>query len=81
MKSALSGIVEPKTLSVLRTFLTGRLYHLKEASRSSRVPVSTSSRIIRNFLKEGLIEEIKVGKMRLYKIRETEQVKALRRLI
>ena len=83
MPSVLDGLLDKKTSALLRTLLlnSDQLFHLHSLSRSARVPVTTTSRIVRRLVKLGIVTETKVGKLVLYKAALTEKASAVRELL
>ncbi len=77
MPSVLDGLLDKKTNALLRTLLLNpdQIYHLHSLSRGAKVPVTSTSRIVRRLVKLGLVSETKVGKMVLYKAATTEKAR------
>lgn len=69
---ALSRLLDPKLKSILDVFLQkkGQLFHLKKLSEESNVPLATTFRLVSKLVKEGFLDITKVGKIKLYKIKE-----------
>ena len=82
MPKGLEGLVEPKVLAIFSTFLLNpqKLYHLNSLAQSSKVPVSSTFRIIHKLVKNNFVEEIKVGKVSIYKLADNLKIKAIREL-
>ena len=70
MPGGLDVLIEPKTRAILRTLQKspGKLFHLNSLAKSSKVPISSTARIVKKLLKNNLIEEMKVGKWSVYKL-------------
>ncbi len=75
MPAVLDGLIDPKTAAVLRTLLrhSDKLYHLHSLARASKIPVTTTSRIIKRLVDTQFATEVRVGKMSLYKLAENEK--------
>lgn len=82
MSKVLEGLVENKTLSILKTLSknTDKIFHLNSLSTQSKVPISSTFRIVKKLKKNGFIDEIKVGKSKLYlfaKNKKSDQIKKI----
>lgn len=79
----LEGLFDPKILKIIRLFLNEKEneFYLREISNKVNVPIATTFRIVRRLLKLGLIEEIKIKKFKLYRIKEGSNIKFLESFI
>jgi DNA-binding Lrp family transcriptional regulator len=79
----LSSLIDAKTLKILKTFLNNpkSLFHLNNLAESASVSVSSTSRIVAKLVKNKIIEEIKIGKLSVYKIIENKEIKKIKRLL
>ena len=75
MVDVFSGIVDEKIRKILDIFIKnkGELFHLKKISRLSNVPLSSSFRLVKNLVNYGLINIVKVGEFKLYKLAENKK--------
>jgi CO dehydrogenase/acetyl-CoA synthase epsilon subunit len=83
METVLEGIVDDKTLSILKTLLTHKtsLYHLNKLAEDSGVPIATTSRIVKLLVGQDIAETINVGKIKLYRTKKNKKTGILDRLI
>jgi len=79
----LEGLFDSKILKVIRLFLNEKdnQFYLREISNKVNVPVATTFRIVKKLLKLGLIQEIRIKKFKLYKIKEGSNTKFLESFI
>jgi hypothetical protein len=79
----LEDLVEAKTLSVIKTLSKDKtkIFHLNSLSKSAKVPVSSTARIIKRLVKKGYAEEMKLGKISVYKWAENKKTKQLKMLM
>lgn len=73
--SVFEDLLDPKLVRVLRLLLTnkGKLFHLQNISVESGVSISTVFRIMPVLVKKGIIEQIRVGKIKLYRLQDNEK--------
>ena len=83
MPKILVGLVEHKTLSILKTLLQSpnKLFHLNSLAKSSKVPVSSTARIIKKLVKHHFAEELKIGKISVYKVASNEKIKKIKKIL
>lgn len=69
MPGLLEDLVEAKTLSIIKTLSKDqtKIFHLNSLSKGAKVPVSSTARIIKRLVKKKYAEEIKLGKISVYK--------------
>jgi len=67
----LKGVIDSKTYKILRLFLDNKdeLFHLNKISQQTKVPIASVFRIVRKLARLNLITIIKVGKMKLYRLK------------
>ncbi len=82
MNPRLAALIDPKTLRIVRLFLThpDELYHIQKVSRAAQVPLGSTFRIMKDISRKEIIETVTVGKMKLYRLdrkgrRELEPLK------
>ncbi len=77
MPAVLDGLLDKKTASLLKVLLKNKdeIYHLHSLSRASKVPVSSTSRIVTKLIKLDLITTRKVGNMVLFQASNSEKAK------
>jgi DNA-binding IclR family transcriptional regulator len=82
MPASLVGLVEPKTLSILDVLLNDptKLFHLNSLAASSNVPVTSTARIIKRLVKHGFADELKVGKLSVYKLADNDKMRKMQAL-
>jgi len=83
MPSALEVLIEEKVLAILKTLLKDKekIYHLNSLAAESKVSVSSTFRILKKLIKNGFVEELKIGKWSVYKLADNKKVKELRQLL
>ena len=83
MPGLLEEIVEHKVFNILKTLAKSpkKLFHLNSLASNSKVPVTSTARIIKRLVKISLAEEVKVGKLSLYKLSENKKTKQLRDIL
>lgn len=80
--SIFEELIDDKILKIFRVISKDKGYfHLQKISRLSKVPMSTTFRIVNKLLRLGLLEQIKVDKTKLYKIAENEKTKELKEVL
>ena len=82
MPASLEGLIERKTWAVFNALLRNpeKLFHLNSLAKSAKVPVSSTSRIIKKLVKTKFAEEMKVGKLSVYKLAVNTKVEGLLKL-
>ncbi len=78
----LEGIIDRKKMAVLALFLKEEetLFTLTLASKKAKVPVATVMRLVNEFSKQGIIETVAVGKIRLYRLSHNKKTQELSKL-
>ena len=79
----LEHLFDKKKMQVIRQFLAQdeREWTLQELSRSSRVPLATTYRIVRKLVDLSLIEEKKIKHLKLYVLSKSAATKYLARIL
>lgn len=76
--SVLLKLIDEKTLRIFRVLIKnkGQYFHLNKLSSEAKVPISTTMRIVKDLVDKKLVEQMIVGKLKIYKIneKETEEV-------
>lgn len=82
-KISLEGLIEQKTWHIFKTFLSNphKIFHLNSLAKSSKVPVSTTSRVVKKLVKHGFADEIKVGKISVYKLADNKKIREIKKII
>ena len=82
MPSLLEGLVEPKSLANLKTLVQNpnKIFHLNSLAKSSKVPVTSTARIIRKLVQQTFAEEMKIGKLSVYTLAENKKTKKITEL-
>ncbi|MBU0456661.1 MAG: hypothetical protein ABH824_03810 [Nanoarchaeota archaeon] len=82
MPKYLVGLVEPKTYAIFKTLLNNpnKIFHLNSLAEASKVPTSSTARIIRKLVINKFAEELKIGKISIYKLADNEKIKKLKSL-
>ena len=83
MPTGLIGLIEPKTLAILTTFVSNqkKIHHLNSLAKESKVPVSSTKRILKRLVKNQFVEEVPVGKLILYKCASSKKIKNIKKLL
>ena len=79
----LTTLFDNKILSVLAVLVndtSGGLY-LREISKYSKVSDASTFRIIKKLIKVGLVEQLKIKKLKLYKFRNTDKTEFLYKML
>lgn len=69
MSSSLQKIIDRKILRLVQLFLNRdeELFHLQKISTEAKVPIGTTFRLIKKLATSGLVETVRVGKIKLYR--------------
>ncbi|MEM3373996.1 MAG: hypothetical protein QXE31_02125 [Candidatus Woesearchaeota archaeon] len=78
----LSGLIDKKTEKIINIFLKNpnEFYHINKVSIESKVPLSTTFRIINKLVKNDFLEIKYISKFKIYKLKENEKTKKLKLL-
>jgi len=79
MDNIFSGIVDEKIRRILNVFINNKeeLFHLYKLSKISKVPISSSFRLVRKLVDSGVINIIKIGKFKVYKLADNKKTSVL----
>ena len=77
-------LVEPKIVKILELLLANKskYFHLQKIAEDAKVPLASTFRIVRRLVSLNLVEQLTIGKMKIYKIagnEKTRELDALRR--
>ncbi len=80
--AVLEEIFDRKKLSILKFLLQNpeRNFYLQEITEQANVPVATTFRILQRLIKAGVVEEVRVSRLKLYKIGQNEKVDFLEKI-
>lgn len=83
MADILEGLVDKKIKNILSIFIKNKdeLFHLQKISQVSKVPISSSFRLIKRLAGSGFITVIKIGKFKVYKLANNKKTKLLASII
>ncbi|MBU0469975.1 MAG: hypothetical protein KKA62_04585 [Nanoarchaeota archaeon] len=83
MLAYLEGLVDRKTLAIITALHSkpDQLFHLNSLAQEAKVPVTSTARIIKKLVAKSFAEEIKVGKLSLYKLADNNKNKEIGKLI
>jgi|TARA_Y100000310_G_scaffold177743_1_gene177740 predicted transcriptional regulator with HTH domain len=72
-------LIEQKTLKILDLLLKNKQkhFHLSEISNQSRIAIGSTFRIMNRLVSFGIIDVMIIGKMKIYKIADNEEIKEL----
>lgn len=75
----LKDLVEPKLYAVLVAFADNpeKYFHLLELSKTSKVPTATVFRLVKKLVKSEIVEQVKIGKMKIYRLNKNAKTKTL----
>ena len=75
-------LIDKKIVKIIRFLIKskGKLLHLQQISKGSGVSIGTVFRIVPKLLKAGVIGQVNVGKIKLYKIEDNKKTKELARV-
>ena len=82
-ENLLENLFDSKSLRVLRLFIDDKNneFYLREISKRSNVPVTSTFRIVAKLKNLKLIDQIKIKKFKLYKLAETDNVAFLVKML
>jgi len=82
-RGLLEGLVDTKRLSLFVVLSKNpeKIFSLTEISNESKVPIATVMRLMRGFVENDLAEQVKVGKIKLYKFAKNKKTDRLVGLI
>ncbi|MEM2138538.1 MAG: hypothetical protein QXM96_00075 [Candidatus Woesearchaeota archaeon] len=77
----LSGLIDKKTEKILRLFLknSDEFFHINKVSNDSKVSLASTFRIIKNLVQNDFLEIKKIGKFKIYKLKNNEKTKLLKK--
>jgi DNA-binding MarR family transcriptional regulator len=77
MRALFRGLVDHKTLAIVTNLVNNpaKLFHLRELSSVSNVPIATTSRVVSKLIKHEIINIVVVGKLKLYQINTSHKIK------
>lgn len=77
--SVFEELIDNKLLKILKLLLNNKeqQFHLQKISQDTKVPVSSVFRIMKKLVKLELVEQIVIGKVKIYKIAHNEKTKQL----
>ena len=73
--SLFSDLVDRKIIRILTSLVNHPTehFHIQKLSSVSRVPLSSTFRIVNNLVKIGLVDVIVVGKFKIYRLSEKKK--------
>ena len=82
-ENLLENLFDSKSLRVLRLFIDDKNneFYLREISKKSNVPVTSTFRIVAKLKELKLIDQIMIKKFKLYRLAETDNAKFLMKLL
>ncbi|MFH1403272.1 MAG: hypothetical protein ABIH11_03280 [Candidatus Altiarchaeota archaeon] len=83
METVLDGIVDDKIIRIMNALMKDKteLYHLNKLSKKSRVPIATTSRIVKVLVKQEIAETLKIGGIKLYRLKKNGKTSTLSKLL
>ena len=77
-ESLLKLLIEPKLMRILNAILDEKdeLFTLQKIASKSNVANATTFRLMKRLLKAGVVKQVKIGKLKLYKA--DEKIKGLK---
>lgn len=83
MQVDLTGLVEPKRLVIFKSLYNNpnKFFHLNSLAKSSGVPVSSTARIIKELVTNSFADEIKIGKISVYKLADNEKTRWILKIL
>jgi len=81
--SILEGLLDIKIEKILKLLLknNNELFHINKISTITKVPLSSTFRIINKLKKLNLIETITIGKIKLYKLSKNKKTNRLNKIL
>ena len=82
-ENLLENLFDSKSLRILRLFIDDKNneFYLREISKKSNVPVTSTFRIVAKLKELKLINQIKIKKFKLYKLADTDNVTFLVKML
>ena len=82
-EDVLEQLIDSKVVSVLKVLFSDKekQFYLKETSEEAMVPMATTFRILQRLKDLSLVDEIKIGKFKVYSAADNERVAFLDNLI
>lgn len=76
-------LIDKKTLKILDLLLKSKnkYFHLSEISKHSKIPITSTFRIIKQLVSIGIIEITIIGKMKIYRISSNNKTKELTHIL
>ncbi|MBT3464828.1 helix-turn-helix domain-containing protein [archaeon] len=83
MSTHFDGLVDKKTLKVLKVFLNNEkeYYHITQISKLTKVPLATTFRIIHSLHKNLFLEQKTISKLKIYKLKQNRKTKFFKKNI
>lgn len=83
MVSVFEELIDSKILKVIKFLLKskGKLLHLQQISKGSKVSMGTVFRIIPKLVKIGVVKQISVGKIKLYQVGDNKKRKEIEKVL
>jgi len=77
--SVFEELIDFKIMKILKLLLKNKdqHFHLHKIAQETNVPVATVFRIIRKLVKLNLVEQITIGKIKIYKIAHNQKTNEL----
>jgi DNA-binding IclR family transcriptional regulator len=81
--SLFDGLIDEKTLRVLRLFLKqpSEFFHINKVSIEAGVPLATTFRIIKSLKEHELIEAQLISKFKIYRLADNKRTRRLKKLL
>ena len=72
-------LIDKKTLKILRLLMADKTkqFHIQKISVDSKVPLTSTFRVVKRLVELNLIEQIKIGKLKIYKSADNEATKEI----
>ncbi|MBC8444486.1 helix-turn-helix domain-containing protein [Candidatus Woesearchaeota archaeon] len=72
-------LIDKKIVDILEVFIKNEegLLHLSMVAERAKVPLTSTHRIINSLVEKKLIEQVVVGKLKLYKLSKAKEVERL----
>lgn len=82
-ENILDSLMDKKLLKILKAFIDnpGNEYYLRELAKKTRIPVTSTLRIVRQLVKLGIVDEMRIKQIKLYKLRKGKQSEFLSEVI
>jgi DNA-binding IscR family transcriptional regulator len=83
IKRGLEELVEDKKRKIFITLKKnpGKIFHINSLAKSANVPETSTARIIKSLVRKKFAQDVKVGKISVYRLASSEKVSKLEKVL